>query len=144
MTGVMRKARAITAAAARDLSPHAQTKAVGGMATQAQQVAHELHPGEVAVAPGHLHDPADQEADEQRLEHRACGEEVDPLGWLAAARTSAQTASSSATTMIAVAYGPVTSPNPVIASGEPPTPVPDQRSTVGDLATSRLKVAARS
>lgn len=81
MTGVMRKARAITAAPARDLFPHAQTKAVGGMATHAQQVAHELHPGEVVVAPGHLHDPADQEADEQRLEHRACGEEVDPLGW---------------------------------------------------------------
>ena len=80
MTGVMRKARAITAAAARDLSPHAQTKAVGGMATQAQQVAHELHPGEVAVAPGHLHDPADQEADEQRLDTAPAAKEVDPLG----------------------------------------------------------------
>lgn len=80
MIGVMRKARAITAAPARDLSPHAQTKAVGGMATQAQQVAHELHPGELVVAPGHLHDPANQEADEQRLEHRAWRRGGGPLG----------------------------------------------------------------
>ena len=60
------------------------------------------------VAAEHLHDAADEEADQQRLKHRAARQQATPGGRLARTSPTAQAASTSATTMIATAYGPVT------------------------------------